>query len=286
MSKVSGLYRLGLQVPDLESTSDFYRNIWAMNLELDQGQRRFFRSNGESHSDLMLTQGERSLDHIGLQVADAGALVDILAQVSSAGHTVLEQPHPSDRPGEELVAAVEDLDGTRIELIVASQTDGATLTEGADGLPRHMGHIVLWTPQIEKQEAFYALLGFQVSDRTHIGMSFLRCNMDHHSIALAKSKSKTGLQHVAFDIGGVDEVMRESGRLKREGIECIWGVGRHGPGNNVFAYYNDPAGNVVEFYGDMEVIDSPTVTEPKFWGPEHKGDIWGIAGAPPVPFRD
>ena len=286
MSKVSGLYRLGLRVPSLKDASGFYRDIWAMHVDGQDGDRIFFRSTGEDHSDLVLSEGERQLDHIGLLVGTAKELAQILKNVSKAGHSVPEEPRKGHRPGEALVAALSDPDGTRIELIVPSGLKNTTPAETCDGLPRHMGHIVLWTPQLEKQEAFYALLGFQVSDRTHIGMSFLRCNTDHHSIALARSTSKTGLQHVAFDIGSVNEVMRESGRLRRAGVECIWGVGRHGPGNNVFAYYNDPAGNVVEFYGDMETVESAEVTEPRFWGPEHKGDIWGIAGAPPLPFRD
>ncbi|CAN5720312.1 VOC family protein [soil metagenome] len=289
MIKVAGLYRLGLHVPDIDATSEFYSSKWMMELDAVEGSRRYFRSRGEDHSDLVLHQGPgKGLDHVGLSVRSEADLAAILDRLESSGvaSAIVQRPQPGTRADEQLVAAVTDRDGNRIELIVPKQGGDAAATS-AQRRSRHLGHVVLWTPRIAEQEAFFALLGFQVSDRTHIGMSFLRCNTDHHSIALARSGSgKTGLQHAAFDIGTTDDVMREFGRLRQQGESCIWGVGRHGPGNNVFAYYQDPAGNVVEYYGDMETVDDPEVRETRVWGPEHKGDIWGVAGAPPNPFRD
>ena len=102
-----------------------------------------------------------------------------------------------------------------------------------------------------------------------------------------KSKTgRTGVQHIAFDVGSLDNVMRNFGRLRDQGLDCAWGVGRHGPGNNIFSYYADPAGNFVEYYGDMEVFPVDDLVEARIWGPEHKGDIWGVAGIPPLAFRE
>jgi catechol 2,3-dioxygenase-like lactoylglutathione lyase family enzyme len=284
MTKVSGLHRVGVRVPDMATACEFYERVWGMEPTPAAAGEQGFRSRGENHADLVLVAGDdRGLDHVGLSVGSEAELHALLAKVRSAGYPVLSEPGKGVRPGDLLSAAVADLDGNRVELIVPSEPSGPR----ADRSKRHLGHAVLWTPQIGSQEAFYALLGFGVSDRTHIGMSFLRCNTDHHSVALAASRNgRHGLQHVAFDIGGVDDVMREFARLRDTGAECIWGVGRHGPGNNVFAYFRDPAGHVVEYYGDMEHVESAEVAEARFWGPEHKGDIWGIAGAPPGPFRD
>jgi catechol-2,3-dioxygenase len=103
---------------------------------------------------------------------------------------------------------------------------------------------------------------------------------------IKKLCGKTGLQHVAFDVGSIDEVMRELGRLRSEGVDCVWGVGRHGPGNNVFSYYTDPAGNVIEYYGEMEKVQPNEKVTPKFWDSLHTGDLWGVAGAPPEIMRD
>jgi catechol-2,3-dioxygenase len=279
MVRVSGLYRLGLRVPDLETVSDFYRDNWAMTVTGSDFSRRYFHSRGVAHADLMLQRGDSAaLDHVAFSVASESDLQVLINTLERAGHAV-RGPVQAAHPGEGLSVAVSDPDGNRLELVVPSSIPSYK--------ERHLGHVVLWTPRMSEQEAFYTLLGFQVSDRTQMGMSFLRCNADHHSIALARSaRGRTGLQHVAFDVGSIDEVMREFGRLRSQGIECIWGVGRHGPGNNVFSYYRDPAGNVVEYYGDMERVNPDETVEPRFWGPEHKGDLWGIAGAPPMPMRD
>jgi len=284
MAKVAGLHRVGLRVPDMGAACSFYEGVWHMHPSDAAVGERGFCSAGENHADLLLVEGDiPGLDHVGFAVDSEKDLHALVAQVRSAGRTVLAAPEKGVRPGDLAVASVADVDGNRVELIVPAQPSGPR----PDRSKRHLGHAVLWTPWIGEQEAFYALLGFQVSDRTHIGMSFLRCNTDHHSVALASSRSdRKGLQHIAFDVGSIDDLMREYGRLRSAGADCIWGVGRHGPGHNVFAYFRDPAGHVVEYYGDMEVTDGPEVSAVKFWGPEHKGDIWGVAGAPPLQFRD
>lgn len=256
-----------------------------MTLAEESDDTLSFRSAGEDHPDLELHRAEAGgIDHIALSVENEAALRQLVDTVADAGHEIVREISLDRRLGSGLSAAVQDVEGNRIELVVPGSGEASLSSERSPG--RRLGHVVLWTSRIGEQEAFYALLGFQVSDRTHIGMSFLRCNLDHHSIALVSGRSgQRGLQHVAYDIGTVDDVMREYARLREDGVECIWGVGRHGPGNNVFSYFRDPGGNVVENYGDMEKVDDPEVSEARFWGPEHKGDVWGVAGPPPRAFR-
>jgi catechol-2,3-dioxygenase len=288
MARVTGLHRLGLLVHDLGKVGEFYHEHWGMKRDGSDGREMFFRSQGTDHSDVMLRKGEDPrLDHVALSVASEADLRAILENIERAAHPVAQPPRKGTRPDEALVAAVNDLDGNRIELIVSSSS--VKPKEAADPAkgPKRLGHVVLWTPQPERQEAFYALLGFQVSDRTHVGMSFLRCNTDHHTIAFVRSSSgRSGLQHAAFDVGSLDAVMRGFGRLRDAGIACIWGVGRHGPGNNIFSYYTDPVNNIVEYYGDMEQVPVTETVDVRHWGPEHKGDVWGVAGPPPPAFRN
>jgi catechol 2,3-dioxygenase len=62
-----------------------------------------------------------------------------------------------------------------------------------------------------------------------------------------------------------------------------WGVGRHGPGNNVFAYFVDPAGFVIEYTAEvLQVDDNYVAGSPQDWvWPPGRSDHWGIA--PPKP---
>lgn len=288
MSRVNNLYRIGLNVPDLNAAGIFYNSCWAMRPSGSDAEELRFRSAETEHSDLLLFGAtEASLNHIGFAVDSIDDLNQILRTVDAAGYTVVQNPQNGKRPDELLVAVISDVDGNRVELIVPRRISNAEEVSPQQG-PKKIGHVVLWTPQerLTEQEKFYSLLGLAVTDRTHIGMSFLRCSLTHHSLALAKnSQQRTGFQHVAYDVGSIDDVMRNLARLREKGVPCIWGVGRHGPGNNIFSYYRDPAGNVVEYYGDMEVVDRLEVESPVFWGPEHKGDIWGVSGPPPDAFR-
>jgi hypothetical protein len=76
--------------------------------------------------------------------------------------------------------------------------------------------------------------------------------------------------------------MRGLSNLRLHGIEAIWGPGRHGPGNNIFCYFKDPAGYVAEYTSDIDYIADEAAHKPKVWPrvPESI-DIWG--GGLPAP---
>src|SRR5262245_20235327 len=82
---------------------------------------------------------------------------------------------------------------------------------------RKIGHVVLNVTDLEAAVGFYTgVLGLQVSDRypdTMVpgGMVFLRCNTDHHGVALvggAQKLARTSLNHFAFEVGTPAEVFR------------------------------------------------------------------------------
>src|SRR5205823_8992041 len=46
------------------------------------------------------------------------------------------------------------------------------------------------------------------------------------------------------------------------GVRRMWGPGRHLAGNNLFSYYFDPEGNVVEYTTEVEQITSDDYVPP------------------------
>jgi len=145
--------------------------------------------------------------------------------------------------------------------------------------PIGIGHVVLNTRDFEGAYAFFTeTLGFRVSDWSETQMVFLRCNTAHHSIALNRAPHPS-LNHVAFDTAGIDNVMRTIGRLRKANVGTVWGPGRHGPGNYVFCYTEDPAGFVIEVEAEGQKIDDEAAHEPKVWkrSPELL-DLWGTSG--------
>ena len=86
-------------------------------------------------------------------------------------------------------------------------------------------------------------------------MHFMRCNDWHHSLAIARGPH-TSVHHVSFEMRGLDEYMRGTGRVMRAGIKKVWGPGRHLAGNNTFSYFLDPSGNTMEYTTELERLET------------------------------
>jgi catechol-2,3-dioxygenase len=297
MIKVKALDHVGLGAagPDgavgpkgavVDAVTDFYTGQWGLQLFEAVGGRRYLRTQDSGHHALILDADQPAgLHHLGFEVDDRADLDRAVDAALASGAPVEREPGDAVEPGHRASAALRDPDGNIVELLWAPETVRDTY-EAPLVAPRKVGHVVLNTPQPEAMEHFYGQMGFRVSDRTARGMTFLRCNRDHHSLAFMRS-GRTGVQHVAYDVDVLDNVMRGLAHFTKQDIPCLWGPGRHGPGNNIFTYYADPAGTVIEYYAELEQVDDldGEPLEERFWGPEWGGDLWGLAGPPPEVFR-
>ena len=106
----------------------------------------------------------------------------------------------------------------------------------------------------------------------------MRCNRKHHCVDYAQS-DLSSLNHVAFEMDGINAVMRGAGRMRDAGHDLVWGPGRHGPGNNVFGYFIAPFGGVIEYTAEVsEVADDYRVGGPEDWRwPPGRIDHWGLS---------
>ena len=90
---------------------------------------------------------------------------------------------------------------------------------------RKIGHVVIKVTDLQRSLAFYAgVLGFKVSDilgedMMKGGMVFMRCNADHHGVALVGGapgpSERHELHHMAFEVGSLDEVFRARDHLQK-----------------------------------------------------------------------
>jgi catechol 2,3-dioxygenase len=128
-----------------------------------------------------------------------------------------------------------------------------------------IGHVVLHVSDIERSTRFYVeVLGFQISDvypedMVAGGMVFMRFSPDHHGVALIgtlKEKSKSGeLNHMAFEVGTLDEVLRARDHLKHHGIEPHF-EGRRRAGCQIAVEFQDPDGHQLEIYWGLDQVGS------------------------------
>ena len=137
------------------------------------------------------------------------------------------------------------------------------------------------TDQQRSQDFFVKGIGFKVSDVIVGRAGFLRCSTDHHNL-LVQAAPIRFLHHTSWQVPDVDAVGRAALRmLDADESRHVWGLGRHYVGSNFFWYLKDPAGNLTEYYSDMDVIVDDELWEPGEWSGPKSFHSWG----PPPPWQ-
>ena len=140
--------------------------------------------------------------------------------------------------------------------------------ERPHGLPfkiGKIGHVVLNVQDVERSARFYTeVLGFHISDvypeeMVPGGMVFLRCNPDHHGIALVGSTNAPAenveLNDIAFEVGTLDEVVRARDHLRRHRVTIDF-EGRRRAGCQLAVEFRDPDNHRLEIYWGIDQIGS------------------------------
>ncbi|MGY5776418.1 VOC family protein [Rhizobium sp. LEGMi135b] len=273
---VIALCSVELGTPDLAASVDFYTRVWGLDVVAEVGDKVFLAATGDDFHVLELKQRDSAeLRKISFRVGTPEELGLLFAKTVAAGCTVLREIGPADGPagGERFV--IREPQGSVLEFV---NGDRRKLGRVVASRPERLAHVNINSSQIEALSDFYRdVLGFRLTDRSKL-MAFLRCNDDHHAVVLAEAPSN-GLNHVAFLMPDLESVMRGSGRVVDHGYPIGWGVGRHGPGDNVFAYFVDPQGVVIEYTTEvLQVDDDYRARGPEEWvWPPGRTDHWGIA---------
>ncbi len=163
---------------------------------------------------------------------------------------------------------------------------------------QRLGHLVLQSAAYLRSLDWYLdHLGLIVSDFLYYAgqrgrgpvMSFIRCDRgatpaDHHTLALVLGPSDRYV-HSAYQVCDLDALAAGGEYLRESGYRRSWGIGRHIQGSQIFDYWRDPDGFLVEHYSDGDLFDN--TLEPGWapmsasglaqWGPPPTKDFLGIA---------
>ena len=162
---------------------------------------------------------------------------------------------------------------------------------------QRLGHVVLQTPNYLTALNWYLdNLGLIVSDflyyqgQRDLGpvMSFIRCDRgstptDHHTLAMALGPSNRYV-HSAYQVSDLDALAAGGEYLRERGYYRSWGIGRHIQGSQLFDYWRDPDGFLVEHFADGDMFDNTlepgwapfTASGLAQWGPPATKDFLGI----------
>lgn len=279
------LRRIGLRTRNFTESRDFYTRTWGLeDVAGDVPGRALLRGTGSEHHILELVDADyNGIDHIAFAVASPQAVDAAAERLQADGVELLTEPARLDGPARGYGLRMVDPEQRVVE--ISANVASNAPRNLSDPRPRNLAHVVLNTTDIATSEEYYReVLGFRVSDWSEDQMVFMRINRDHHSIAFNHGEWAS-VNHVAYELPSIDHYMRAVGRLNQAGIRPLWGPGRHGPGNNTFAYFADPAGLVPEFTSEVEQIEEDEYL-PRMWNRvSDQSDLWGTAGAPSTDTR-
>jgi len=286
MSRVSEIRYVGYGVKDLESERRFYVEKWGL-VEVPGGDGLvWLRTQGhDEHHVVRLRQDDSNrIDIIALATPTRADVDALAARVRAAGAKIIHEPKALDSPGGGYGFRFFSPDGLPFEISSDVARGPSRRIERWEGVPVKISHIVLHSPDHKAAVQFMVdVLGFKVSDWLGDFMAFLRCNSAHHRFAILPGPPC--LNHVAYDMEGVDGMMRGVGRLKKAGLDITWGPGRHTAGDNTFSYFVTPNRFAVEYTAELEEVDDAT-WQPKVHVPEPTiMDQWqaGVGGPHAMP---
>ena len=281
-ARVTGLRSIELGVTDLDQSAAFYSCLWGLEPVISTGDTIHLRGNSSEHHVVTLRERPKpGMLGVHFAATDRNAVDELHAKAKGFGADVSSAPVdlPADAGG-----------GYGFQF---HTPEGHVLNISADvaqhpnvindrSKPLKLSHVVLNSAKIDQQTAFFIdLLGFRLSDKTDM-MDFVRCCADHHSVAFARANGPS-LNHMAYEVASIDGLMRGAGRMKQNGFSIEWGVGRHGPGDNVFSYFVEPNGFVVEYTTEVEQVDEAVYIphDAEYWRNfPGRPCRWGMAGHP------
>ena len=166
---------------------------------------------------------------------------------------------------------------------------------------QRLGHVVLMTTRYRQTLDWYLQhLGLIVSDFLYYPgqrergptMSFIRCDRgatpaDHHTLAMTLGPADRYV-HSAYQVADLDALAAGGEYLREAGYIRSWGIGRHIQGSQIFDYWRDPDGFLVEHYADGDMFDNTlepgwapmTASGLAQWGPPATADFLGVKPGP------
>ena len=264
------LHHLCFESPNPEKLSDFYGKIMQMKPQ-SIGANAWLCS-GKNRQILIKEGMKNRLEFAAFSCRDEEGLNLLKERVKEEGIEVINlQPDLFQNDAISIV----DQDGHNISFGLPKPNMNAESV-----LNGPLQHLTFSTLNVEKFVDFYVgKLGFCISDRVlhsngNLATCFVRSNHEHHTVACFKS-DRIGVDHHSYEAGEWNAIRDWCDHFASMNIELMWGPGRHGPGNNLFVFVEDPDGNWIEISAELEVIHG---RPSKDWPQEERTlNLWGKA---------
>lgn len=281
---------VALGVVDLAASLGFYRDEWGLTAEDADSHVAFLAAPGATDPYALRLRADASnrLDLVSFAVPGRADVDWYAERLARASVRLLGEPAITDAPGGGYAFRFLDpVEGRTFEITAEGEVRTARTIAPREHLPVGLSHLVLNSARLpEFVDFLHRQLGFYKSDYLEDVMVFLKGATPAHHLFAVSANPHANVNHIAYETRGLDEYLRATGQLVRRGHPLVWGPGRHGPGDNAFAYFADPNGYVAEYTTALEPIVDVATWQPRIWHrvPD-ESDQWGTACTrDPAPF--
>lgn len=275
---ISGIRTAEIGATQLPMVTRFYEEVWSLRrLPGPEGIAHFAGTIGE-YPILTVVPGGTAMRRLTWNVRNEAALVELHDRIRAAGLPVSAVPRAFD-DGAGTGFDSRDPEGRTVSFIAG---DGAPPAPVVKDRMTKVTHFNLNCGSYPAMRSYMQdVLGFRVVDETKTN-GFFNCDVDHHALVIGRVPMAPTLNHIAFEMPDLDSMMRMCGTMRENGYAIEWGVGRHGPGDNVFAYFAGPEEMPIECTAEVLQIDGTYAYRgPEEWGfPPGRTDQWGVTDAP------
>ncbi|MEZ4432650.1 MAG: VOC family protein [bacterium] len=296
--RVRGLAGLIVQRPDLDRARDFFADFGLVPAAPPTADVLHLR--GAGPDPVLYTCLRGPARFLGLAFTAEDAALDRLAAAERVAVA------PNDAPGGGRRVRLWDPQGWQVDVIAGRAPipcpPAAPLTAAdrintplrLDRTPpaiRKLGHLALEVVDFDATTRWYidrfGLIpsDVQILDDGTPALVFMRCDRgaepaDHHTLVIGRS-IEARFNHAAFEVDDLDALAMGQRVLRERGWRHGWGIGRHLMGSQLFDYWRDPWGDLVEHYadGDRFAADIPAGiaafarTSQAQWGPPMPDDF-------------
>ena len=272
------LHHLSLQSPNPENLCGFYSDTLGMDTKKisHQGEIKWMCFGNDRR--IIFTNGNKKrLDFAAFSFKDQTSFKNYKDDLKLNNVEITKYETPFFKEGS---FSVIDPDENHLVFGIAQIKGFETLpsSNSSSTIYGPLQHLTFKSKDVERFESFYnEKLGFFVSDRVvkdngDLATSFLTSNHEHHTIACFKSDTEE-IDHHSYETGEWQRIKYWCDRFEKKNIQLKWGPGRHGPGNNLFIFIEDPDNNWIEISAELETIHDRDV---KIWKHEPKTlNLWG-----------
>lgn len=247
MELQAALQCIHLYSPDPLRAARFYSSAYDMALEPAADG---YVCRGPGRQVQLSTGPVNQLRYAHFALHSEAAWEAFAARVQGLAH----QPLPAAFAGDTRAIAVQDPDGN---LLVFTPPTGDTQAIATRLPPAILQHFALRTRHVPALLDFYTTqLGFVLSDAVKdadgaLRACFLRSDNLHHALALFFAPVAC-FDHQSFEAPDWASMKTWGDHMAALQVPIVWGLGRHGPGNDVFFMVRDPDGNLAEISSEIE----------------------------------